>query len=102
METDVYESPTRTQDARRLAQEPVEVIHIRVRKRRENGVERPVGKGQLARIRQNQFGGLADTLPREPKLILGDVGARDRPAEFDQCREVEAAAASEVEAAASS
>src|SRR5438477_3690211 len=83
MEAGVYEPSTFTQNACRVSEEPFEVIHIGMRKCGENCIERSVRKGQVACVGLDEFDLVADTLPREAKLILGHVDAGHRPSEVD-------------------
>lgn len=98
MEADIHQLPILTENARCLAQKSLELIHVRMRERRENSFEGPICEWQRARVRLDELHLITDSLPGKAELIGRDVDSRHGPAQLEQGGNVQPGPATEVEA----
>jgi hypothetical protein len=102
MQTDVNKPATLAKNARSVAQEPIEIVHVRMSECREDCVKGCVRKREIAHVRLNKLNRLAEAPPRKPELVFGEVDAGHRPPKIKERHRMEAGAAAEIEAVAAS
>jgi hypothetical protein len=78
MRTDVREPPTGPENTCRLAENWGDVVHVRVKEHRSDGVEPPVHEWHRRGVRLDElFGDSAYSMPRDPQLVGRLIEADD-------------------------